>query len=350
MNIPESIKNHVATICSNIYESTYLGVLNKRILYAAIEQANKYGIMGKVREWYRDSKQYSQDLDSMVLNLFPQGEKGHIEYLLNAGSQYEQQYLSNVGNFNEQHLHIKCYNYAQKLYATVVKSPDFTSTYNTLCQANSNCLTKQTQEAFLAYFGDATRDNFKNSKSLTEWINSNFSQQANTLIELINSGESKYTCTEPSVLSQANVQVASAGDDKTENKTAVASFAGGSARKPIQREWYEKTNRVFYQSYDTSNTFYVSQTMSSLYELTVSSQQHSLFNCIYTQLQTHCDFIDQLANLFTNSTQVVGLTDETSRKLFNRTIYNQIGNRGLIRDNNNKAITRDKPTNETSTN
>ena len=350
--IPSAIKNHVHVLCSNIHASTYLGTLDKTRVYNTLNESNKYGLLPKVREWYKDSEQYNQDLDQLLLDLFPSGEK-HVKYLLQSGEPYESSYLSSIGTKDIQHKHKTCYKSAENLYFSVVKSPDYSRSYSILCESAANCNLQQTLDAFTNYFGDIKREDTGENKELTSWLSEKFTgSEASTLNNLISTGQTSYSCDNTDIISAQIASVDTAGDDST-SSSPKTTISDGSARKNMIRDEFEKNNTPHYQAYNTSSTLYTTLMMSNLSEITKNTQKHSHLNCMMRQFDTSCDSIDKISGLLTGQiteSPDAQFTENDSIKLYNRFLLNQIGNRGLTSDNIDKAITRDKPDDETSSN
>lgn len=351
MSIPVSIKNHVHILSSSIFSATFLGKLNKKLVHDTLDTANASGLLPKVREWYLNSQQFNQDLDQLILGLYKSGEDKHVKYLLQSGDSYETTYLGDVGTGDVQYKHITCYRLASQLHDSVVLSPDYMKTYCHLSEAAGNCDIQQTLDVFKAYFGDIKRENISENKDLTVWISTNFSgEQATALNNIINNEQTTYSCNNNDIVTEEISKNPSAGDEKNET-TAKETINGGSARKFIKRDEFQKNNTPQYQAYDTSSTLYTTLMMSDLSEITKDTHKHTLLNCMLRQFDTSCDSITKIADLLTGNitqTEDKAFTEKDSIKLYNRFMLNQIGNRGLTSDNNDKAITRDKP-DETST-
>jgi len=355
-HINNNIKNHVSVLCSNIYAATYMGVLNKLLVYTTLNEANRYGLLPELRKHYLEAEQYTQNVDELLIKLFDD-DKDHVSYLLNSSNKYESQYLTTVGTGDTQHTHIKCYDHAFNLYCCVVKSPDFKKAYQIIQSASSDCVIQQTIDAFDAYFGDSERISTKNNQSVTAWITSSFpgGGESTTLTSLVNAGENTVVCSEQSIISSTTTQITGASDDKTASKSAKSTFLGGSARLTTNSsgEQFEKNNSPYYQSLSTAATMYTTLMMSNVNDVVFSDTiSHTRINNTLKQLETDCDAIEKIALLFTVGVRSLDhvFTEQDSIKLYNRFLLTQIGNRGIVTDNNNKAITRDKPTDETATN
>lgn len=326
--IDNKIQSIVASVCSDLYDSARSEHVNIKKIHAALNRANEYGVLKDVFDFFSGSKQFGGDLEQLLTERVPTDQQSHMKYLISSGK-----------SFTRQDNHVKAYRIAEKLWACVVKSPDFFQAFEYISQAANECVMETTTTVFDAFFGSELRDG-AGSKGLNAWVSSSFSgDEASRLTELINSGEQTFKCEPDSVVTYNATANTTASDRKSGHPAAKPTLGSGSSRELAPRDTDYKHNEPFLQAVTTSSTLGTVYTARDTAESAEQSFIHSRLSHIINVSNTGVDALTDVADAFVGSNSKTKDKSRDDTKLTNRFIQNQIGNRRLVTDNDGKAVT-----------
>lgn len=326
-----NIRTLVTRICSSIYSATNSQRNNQtydeQLVIQILNISNRLGVTSYVKNWYEKSDQYGRSLENSLKNCFPEGDAVN---LLSAGDSYWSSFgLSSGGEQpTVDNLNKHQYSYMLAEMASIANgtAPDTQKIHACIYEAAARCLYDQFNTAYNTFF------------STSPGIDS-YSSVANSAKQAI-------TC-EQTAVTYTPTSNSTAGDEGSSGGSAVTTLTDGSNRKTVSRDTYTRVSETFSNHIINTSTLHTRVMMSDLSENMIDSYDHARISNNFDKIQTSSEYFDKITELFEASV-AIGLDDNISStdniKLQNQFLYDQIGDRSLVENDNSVASTRTQST------
>lgn len=329
-NISPQIRNHVSVIVNDLYDALRSHEVNTSFIYQTLERANSIGAMKGVVYMFENSELYSNNtLEGMILSRAEQSEQSKLTQMITRGDTYWGKYRldDTMIDIADHQKHVVSYKIAKKI-ANILQhdKPKYSDVHALVHTGMAICLKQQMSDCYTYFFGPY---------SLIDAIADKFPE--GSVIEDYNQSDTLYTCvsSDETDTPRSNQKY---GDNNI-SETAVDSFSTGSGKSKLEA-LYNRTSLPDDFSITTTTSFFNLLNNTSVIETIGDHLGHTNLVIKMHQANTSCNYHQDIIDLFAGDTALEQYTDQMDKAVESQYYTNQIGNRMVNRDGNERPITR----------
>lgn len=329
-DISPQIRNHVSVVVNDLYDALRSSEVNTSFIYQTLEHANSIGVMKGVVYMFENSELYSDNtLEDMINTRVEQSERSRLTQMISRGNTYWGKYRldGTAIDIADHQKHVVSYKIAKKI-ANILQhdKPRYSDVHALVHTGMAICLKQQMSDCYTYFFGpysliDAVADKFPDG----------------SVIEDYNQSDTFYPCVSSDQTDTPRSNQSYGDNDIAETK--VASFSTGSGKSKLEA-LYDKTSLPDDFSITTTTSFFNLLNNTSVIETIGDHLGHTYLVTKMHQANTSCNYYQDVIDLFAGDSTLEQYTDQMDKKIESQYYTNQIGNRMVVRDGNERPITR----------